>query len=617
MPEPITRLRVEEVDWPSILPALRLFESFRMAVHPPKLLVALLLVASVYLCGWLLDSIAGRGVDPEEIQAMAGMTGREFEAYLEVREGRNRDRLLSVLRSLPNIRGGALALVDSPDRHARAVREIDRHSRDRYEEVRAEIDELAKRRDELRRLGPTRPSGAAASDGGGAGPGDAVGRGDSSGAGSSSLPPAPSDWARVQAEELGERIRRLESQARQVAADRRSMLAEVRRLRPRGVFDSLVTHEVDAFKRLVNSAMSLRLGLGDLLGQRRPAGDTVLGAMWDLFITGPTWLVRRHPIFTVIGGLAVFALWALLGGAITRMAAVHAARGASAVSAAEAMSFARRRWGWFVLAPVAPPLGVLLLGLIPLLLGLIAFNFPVLDVVGGLLFGLALVAGLAMSLLLLVYAGAVHLFHPALAVEGHDAFDALSRSFAYVGQRVWRFLAYIAVALVYGAVCYLFVGLIAFLTLWLTQRFVALGVVREAGLGVDRFEAIMSAPTLGELAYDVDLSLLSWPGKVAGVLVAVWSYALVGLVAAFAVSFYCCATTMIYLLLRRSADGVELSEIAADRRAAMPGASAEAPVPGAATGTTAAPAVDPLASDASPAPITLGQTPPPPPTDDT
>ena len=69
---------------------------------------------------------------------------------------------------------------------------------------------------------------------------------------------------------------------------------------------------------------------------------------------------------------------------------------------------------------------------------------------GGLLWPLALVAGLLMTLLLLGLLFGWPLMWATISAEGTDSFDALSRSYAYVFQRPLHYLFYIMVAAVIG-----------------------------------------------------------------------------------------------------------------------------------------------------------------------
>ena len=62
-----------------------------------------------------------------------------------------------------------------------------------------------------------------------------------------------------------------------------------------------------------------------------------------------------------------------------------------------------------------------------------------------------------MTLVALGTAGGFNLMYPTIAVEGSDSFDAISRSFSYIYARPWRMIWYTMVAIVYGALTFLFV----------------------------------------------------------------------------------------------------------------------------------------------------------------
>lgn len=66
---------------------------------------------------------------------------------------------------------------------------------------------------------------------------------------------------------------------------------------------------------------------------------------------------------------------------------------------------------------------------------------------------------------------------------------------------------------------------------------------------------------IGKFHYTVDWAALDATGKVAAGLMAVWVYVLMGVLVAYAISFYIAAQTNIYLLLRQSADGTPTEEI--------------------------------------------------------
>lgn len=429
MPDQPNRVCVERVDWLALFPFLHLFRGFRMALHPGKLLLALLMVLGVYLGGLGLDLVWGPRVHQGEL-----------------------DRYLT----------------RSPQDYAQWVQWMN----------------------------------------------DAAAKGD-----------------------LGR-------------SDPR-----------RGIFQTILEVELDAFQRLVVSATSLNFGVTEFLAGQGLQSGGVLGSLLTMIVVVPGWLYRTHPGFLAVFLLWAFLLTALFGGAISRLAALQACRD-ERISPFAALRFVGSRYPWFVLAPVIPLVVALLLGLGLALVGVL-FNWRVTDVLASLIFGLLLLGGVAIALTLIGLVLGSSLLFPAMAVEGADAFDAISRAFNYLLGRPWRFLFYWATMLVYGAVTYLFVGLMVYFSLWTTKAFVGWWVFSDTPAGVNRFDAIFPSPRLGELMHQVDWSALegTGTGSVAAALVLVWVKLVIALLPAFAVSFYFCEQTWIYLLLRRWADGAELDEV--------------------------------------------------------
>ncbi len=427
MSQPHRPARVEEIDWAALFPFVRLLGSFRMAIHPAKLFVALMMVTLIWGGGHLLDLVSGPGVYPGEYdQYVHSSSTQRFDHWLE-----GQQRL---------------------------------------------------------------------SEGGGS-------------------------------------ARELE-----------------------GVFKTALRAKLDVFERLVIAATRLNFGVHQLAGTQPLDRQTVVVACYELAVTLPGWLFHAHRGFLLMYGLLGIGVWSLGGAMLARMAALEASRDIPA-DLGGAYEYARSNWAWFVMALIGPLIVIALIGVVLIGGGFVFFNLPILDALGGLLFVIALVFGAGMTLLLVLYLTGHHLFYPAMAVEGPDPFDAISRSFNYVISRPWRWVFYNAVALLYGAVTYLFVGMVVFVTLWMTHRFVGMGVVRELESGASRFDAILPAPRLGQLTYENRSSPLSLPGQLAAVLVFVWRNLTIGLVAAYAVSYYFCAHTWIYLLLRCNADGTGFDEV--------------------------------------------------------
>ncbi len=64
-----------------------------------------------------------------------------------------------------------------------------------------------------------------------------------------------------------------------------------------------------------------------------------------------------------------------------------------------------------------------------------------------------------------------------------------------------------------------------------------------------------------DLAYRINFQGLAWSEALAAVLIAMWVYLVLSFLAAFVVSFYLSANTIIYYLMRGEVDATELSEV--------------------------------------------------------
>jgi len=328
-----------------------------------------------------------------------------------------------------------------------------------------------------------------------------------------------------------------------------------------GVYLTAQYFKLDAFNRLVAAASQLNFGLGALLEPAQPHHrTTVVGAMRDMAVTLPGWLWHYHRWFLISYGVIAWLVWALLGGVMSRMAAIHATRN-ERVSVRQALGFAKAKWGWFVLTPLIPPILAAMVAVVPIAMGLAFFNLPGLDILGGALFFIPLICGMIITFLMLLLAASGPMLYPAIAIEGTDAFDAISRSFGYVLGRPWRWLFYNLVALVYGAIVYLIVGVVIYGVILVTQKCVGLLVFTQTADGVNRFTAILPPPRVGQLPEAAQWSQLGALAKTASGLVYGWVYLTALLLAAFAVGFFVSVNTWVYLLLRRSTDGTEFDDI--------------------------------------------------------
>ncbi|MDB5321108.1 MAG: hypothetical protein JWN40_2739 [Phycisphaerales bacterium] len=330
-----------------------------------------------------------------------------------------------------------------------------------------------------------------------------------------------------------------------------------------GVFIQFFNYEVNQVNNVVWAVLANDWlgGFGGSPSLRERPG--VLASISNFCVTGPWWMARYHTTYFILFILLFSIVWAIFGGAIARIAAVHVARDEK-ISLSAALRFSTSKFLSFIFAPIIPLLIVLVVGLVVMLGGLVG-NIPWIGpILVGLFFFLAIAAGFVMTLVLLGTGGGFNLMYPTIAVEGSDSFDAISRSFSYVYARPWRMLFYTLVAVLYGALCYVFVRFFIQIMLILTHHFVGAGMFVNVDGGrvpLDLWNTMWPAPETHGFTYDVDWLTLGPAQSLAAFLVSFWVYLTVGMLGAFAISFYFSANTIIYYLMRREVDATELDDV--------------------------------------------------------
>ena len=316
------------------------------------------------------------------------------------------------------------------------------------------------------------------------------------------------------------------------------------------MFATVLHGELSAFSELIRAAARLDFGVGAVAaGGGLAAGGGVLGALYRMVVGVPGWAWANHPWFFVMltgWGLVVSMV---LGGGIARLAAVEACL-KQRHGVPEAARFVSPRALWLVLAPLIPLAVVALIWLGLAAVGGVLFSVPGLNLLGGLGYGVLLLVGLVGAALLIFTGLGAGLFPAAIAVEGTDGFDAVSRVFTFLICRSLRFLALSAVVLVYGALTTVLVGVVVFAALWFTRAATGawtdglVGVYRDGGFGRMPSGAPTTEGTAGATA----------------ALVGVWARLAFGAWVAYAVSYFFTSQTWVYLLLRREVDGTDLEE---------------------------------------------------------
>jgi hypothetical protein len=188
----------------------------------------------------------------------------------------------------------------------------------------------------------------------------------------------------------------------------------------------------------------------------------------------------------------------------------------------------------------APALGFAAAGLAVLvgllaLIGWLGWRVPhVGEVVLGILSPLALAAGLATVLLGIWLVCGLPLMAGVVATSNVGAFEAWSRSFHYFFMHPWRYAFYLLVAIVHGTVCLAFVYLVRTGAEWAAFLPLSVGAVMLGGK--------VNEPLLA-FFLSLDRLLLD------------------AVVLAFVAGYIFTAHAIIYLLLRRCADGTPITEV--------------------------------------------------------
>jgi hypothetical protein len=455
MPEDHQELR--RINWGEAFPFTQLFRSFRLAIHPSKLILALLAVLSIYFVGRVMDVIWPKTVTMVLPEAPAGLLAPQAS------EGRT----LTEVRAYIDLRGGK---------------------------------RFCAWRSEAKKAASTCSKACSAQ-----GCGDAC------------------------------------------------------TARPKGIFGTLLEHESTTFRAAIRSVLCFNTGIGT------SPSMGLKGALVDA-LGGIVWLFAAHWLYGVIFTVVFLLSWSFFGGAICRIAALHAARDEK-IAFKQALTFSGRKLFSFFSAPLIPVALVCVIGVIMFAGGLFCAIPYFGEVVAGLLWPLALFGGFIMSLVMIGAVSGFMLMFPTVAVEGSDSFDALSRSFSYVYSKPWRTGFYVLVSGFYGAICYSFVRLFAHVMLNATHLAAGLGMNID-GSGKDssigKLDAIWQNTSFlepGRFWGVIGAHPLNDSEKIAAGLIGLWTYLVVGLVAAFAVSYFFSASTIIYYLLRREVDATDIEDV--------------------------------------------------------
>ena len=259
----------------------------------------------------------------------------------------------------------------------------------------------------------------------------------------------------------------------------------------------------------------------------------------------------RQCLSLSLSGIWAVVVWGLFGSAISRIAALYLTRG-EVLGPIAALRTAFGKW----YATSGGPL-IALLFAAAFAMPLVMIGFLLRLNLTALLLGLVWIAALVWGLILAIGLLGLLLGWPLMwatvAVERTDAFDGVSRCFAYVYQRPFHLVFYLLVATVLGlfgeAVVYYFAAAGVSLTEWTVSW----------GAGNLRAAELMGPPAADAA------ETLSGMGAYSADVISFWQATLMAVAASFPLGYLWCASVGIYLLLRRHIDSTELDEISLDQ----------------------------------------------------
>jgi len=262
----------------------------------------------------------------------------------------------------------------------------------------------------------------------------------------------------------------------------------------------------------------------------------------------------RHGLALLCSATWSIAIWALFGGAISRIAALHLTRGETL-----GMGGALRASATAMSGTVGAPLIALAAtaGLcVPLALAGALIRLDSMALIVGLAWGLILIFGLMLAVVLIGLFLGWPLMWATLAVERSDAFDAVSRCYAYVYQRPLHLAFYLLVGAFLGVLGELVVDCFVTTSVHLAEWAVSWGA---------------GAPRTAELATRTPAEIVSSEGGAAVSLTGIaltgakaihcWKWAWMAVAASYPVAYLWSAAVGIYLLLRRQVDSTEMTEV--------------------------------------------------------
>ncbi len=245
-------------------------------------------------------------------------------------------------------------------------------------------------------------------------------------------------------------------------------------------------------------------------------------------------------------------VWSLCGGAITRQAASQFAR-QKTLSLKESLGFSRKLFVSYFSAPLLPFVAIGALYLFNFAFGLLGLIPEIGPVIAGVLWFIPLIFSLLMAIVVACIAICWPLMYPVISVEGSDAFDGLSRSYSYLISKPWHLAGYVLFAVANGTIAFWIVRMMLMLTMYIS-------IWSVTGSWGER-ESYFNTQFITNLLHESGTVNLLGSNQPVQVLIGLWIEGTHWLSDAFAYSYFWCAATIVYFVVRHSSDGTDLTQM--------------------------------------------------------
>jgi hypothetical protein len=262
-------------------------------------------------------------------------------------------------------------------------------------------------------------------------------------------------------------------------------------------------------------------------------------------------------LFRALSALLIaLVVWTLLGGAISRIAAVQFATDQQ-ISVASAIWYAATRWHDYLTGPLLASTGILGLSLLAAGIGALARIPGAGPALVAVLWGLSVLIGILLAVMLFGLALGWPTMFVTISVDGTDGFDGFSRAYNYLLERPVTLLWCVFVAAVHGVVMTTLLWFAAQVVLYLT----AWGV--SWGSGSDNLAMLFHgfAIPVGLRPFANDAVTAPAGGSTGQIILGAWINLFLVLLHGFVHSYFWSAATIVYFLLRQQVDGNELDQV--------------------------------------------------------